>query len=62
LAAHQADLPFVGVEQEWTGPVTAYVLPKTYATRHMQPMIDYLNARYPRTQTPKFLVWKLSTP
>jgi 4-amino-4-deoxy-L-arabinose transferase-like glycosyltransferase len=59
LARRQADLPFTGVEQEWTGPVAAYILPRTYTSSNMQPMIDYLNARYPRTDTQKFLVWKL---
>jgi hypothetical protein len=59
LASHEADLPFAGIEQEWTGPIAAYVLPRAYATDHMQPMIDYLNARYPRTDSKKFLIWKL---
>lgn len=59
IAAHQADLPFAGIEQEWTGPVAAYILPRAY-TSQMQPMIDYLNLHYPCHETPKFLVWKLS--
>jgi hypothetical protein len=59
LASKKADLPFAGIQQEWTGPVTAYVLPRAYASKNMQPMIDYLNAHYPRREMKKFLVWKL---
>jgi hypothetical protein len=59
LASRQADLPFAGTQQEWSGPVAAYILPRAYAKDGMQPMIDYMNARYPRTELPKFLVWNL---
>jgi hypothetical protein len=59
LASQKADLPFAGTQQEWTGPVTAYILPRAYVSPGMQPMIDYLNARYPHQEMGKFLVWKL---
>ena len=61
LASREADLPFAGTQQEWTGPVAAYILPRAYANSHMQPMIDYMNARYPRTETAKFIVWKFGS-
>jgi 4-amino-4-deoxy-L-arabinose transferase-like glycosyltransferase len=61
LASHEADLPFAGTRQQWTGPVAAYILPRTYDSVNMKPMIDYLNARYPHEETAKFLIWKLPT-
>ncbi|MBV8780972.1 MAG: glycosyltransferase family 39 protein [Phycisphaerae bacterium] len=60
IAAKETDIPFRGVEQEWTGPVSAYVLPRVYISPKMQPMIDWLDARYPRIELKKFLAWKLS--
>jgi 4-amino-4-deoxy-L-arabinose transferase-like glycosyltransferase len=61
IASRQADLPFMGIQQEWTGPVSAYILPRTYDTISMKPMRDYMTAHYgPPQEMGKFLVWKLA--
>jgi hypothetical protein len=45
--------------QPWSGPVAAMIVPKAYLPMIVPGLIEYLDARYPRHDAGKFLVYDL---
>lgn len=47
------------IPQPWPGPVDAMIIPRAYLAKGLQPFVSYLDARYPRIQTDKFIIYDL---
>jgi hypothetical protein len=61
LADGSADLSF-DVAQPWNGKVTSIIVPRAYAIPSVQPLLTWLDERYPRTDAEKFIHYDLTHP
>jgi 4-amino-4-deoxy-L-arabinose transferase-like glycosyltransferase len=52
-------LPF-DIHETWPGRRAAIIIPKAYIPHGLQPLIDYLDANYPRRDTRAFIIYTLS--
>lgn len=59
LADNQVDLSFEA-KGPFPRPAAAMIVPKSYLAE-LAPLLNHLNARYPKKDEPKFLVYDLST-
>jgi hypothetical protein len=45
--------------EPWSQQPAAMIVPKAYLSPNLQPLVDYLDARYPKRETDKFITYAL---